>query len=199
MIDRRELIHRAAMILGGAVSSSAMAGVLGGCAVLPRTADKDPPPAPRFLTVAELAAVSALAEQIIPRTDTPGAVDVGVPMFVDRMMADFYREPEQTALRSGLSRADAEAQIAHGKPFANLAPEQQIALMTIWDEEAAFRRKLPEGVVNDPHFFRTMKELTTLGFFTSETGASKYLRYDPIPGPWRADIPYADIGRAWAV
>jgi gluconate 2-dehydrogenase gamma chain len=44
-----------------------------------------------------------------------------------------------------------------------------------------------------------MKELTTLGFFTSEAGASRFLKYAPIPGPYRGDIPYSEVGAAWAL
>jgi gluconate 2-dehydrogenase gamma chain len=46
-------------------------------------------------------------------------------------------------------------------------------------------------------FFRTLKELVLVGYYTSEVGATQELRENPI-GIWRADVPYSEIGRAWA-
>lgn len=194
MIDRRELLHRAAVMLGGAVSSSAVLGVLGGCAATPQTAEPVPL---RFFTPPEAHIAEIMAGQIIPATDTPGAIETGVPAFIDRMMADFYQDTERATLRAGLARADADAQARHTKPFHSLTSSEQIALMTVYDrEQFDWGRAGSSGPI---HFFRIMKELTTLGFFTSEIGASKFLRYDPVPGPYRADLPYDKAtGRAWS-
>lgn len=195
MIDRRELLHRAAMMLGGAVSSSAALGVLGGCVAIPPSSAQTPA-ATRFLTPQEAPTVEVMCEQIIPRTDTPGAIDAGVPAFIDRMMADFYQDAERATLRAGLARVEADAQASHGKSFPALTSDQQVALMTVYDrEQFDWGRAGSSGPV---HFFRIVKELTTLGFFTSEAGATKFLRYDPVPGPWKPDVPYSEIGRAWA-
>jgi gluconate 2-dehydrogenase gamma chain len=46
-------------------------------------------------------------------------------------------------------------------------------------------------------FFRTLKELVLVGYYTSELGATQELRVNPM-GVWRADIPYAEVGRSWA-
>jgi gluconate 2-dehydrogenase gamma chain len=195
MIDRRELIQRAGMFLGGAVSSSAMAGVLAGCVSAPPTAgDKA-----TFLTPAEAKTVAVISEHIIPRTDTPGAIDVGVPGFIDRMMAGYYRDRPREVFRAGLDRIDTDAQKEHGRTFVALVPEQQVALLKVYDREAyeQTRRNInnPDA---DQHFFRMLKELTIVGFCTSEAGATKFLSYAPIPGPYRADIPYSEVGKAWA-
>jgi gluconate 2-dehydrogenase gamma chain len=197
-IDRRELLQRAMAALGGTLTASAAAGVLAGCAASAPKAGE--PVAFRFFTPAEGAAATAMAEQILPRTDTPGAIDVGVPAFIDRMMADYYGASQQGVLRAGLARAEADALAKHQKPFAQLSAEQQIALMQGYDAEAYQQARATQADPSaQPHFFRIMKELTTLGYFTSEYGASQYLRYEPVPGPWRADIPYSEVGRAWAV
>ena len=193
MIDRRELLHRAAVMLGGAVSSSAALGVLSGCAATPEPAA---PAATRYFTPAEARIASVMADQIIPRTDTPGALDVGVPAFMDRMMADFYQDAERAALREGLARVESDAHARHGKTFAALTSDQQVELMTVYDREAYEWGRA--GSRGTPHFFRFVKELTTLGYFTSEIGASKVLRYDPVAGQWRPDVPYSEIGRAWS-
>ena len=190
MIDRRDLIRRAAFILGGSLSAGAIAGVLSGCASLPEGEDG----ASRYLTGDERLSVTALCDRILPRTDSPGAVDVGVVSFLDRMMADFYGETERSTLRAGLARVNNEALSQHGQTFHLLSPAQQTALMTRYDQEATAQNRTSGAPL---HFFRILKELTTLGFFTSEYGASQFLRYDPTPGPYRADVPYSDVGRAF--
>lgn len=193
MIDRRDLLQRASLLLGGALSSGAVMGVLSGCAATPGASQ------PRFFTAPEMGTTVVMAELIIPRTTTPGASDLGVPGFIDRVMADFYPAREQAIMRAGLARADADGQAAHGKPFKDLDPAQQTALMTAYDREAFDLSRQTAGQTDPaPHFFRLMKELTTVGFFTSKIGASEILAYAAVPGPLRYDIPYSDVGRGWA-
>ena len=195
MMDRRELIQKAAMLLGGAVSASAMSGVLAGCVSTPSSSsDKQ-----TFFTPAEMKTATAVADQILPRTDTPGALDVGVPAFMDRMMAGYYQDKQRRILRDGLVRMDKDAMAANGAVFAALTPDQQVALMKVYDREAYEQNRRNTTNPNaDPHFFRILKELTIVGFCTSEVGATKFLNYAAIPGPLRSDVPYSEIGKAWA-
>jgi hypothetical protein len=195
MIDRREMIHRATMILGGTLSSSAVLGVLSGCTAMPAPAPGRAAQIGTFFHPAEAQTVAAVSEQIIPRTDTPGAIDVGVPAFIDRMMAGYYQDKERHILRAGLARIDRDAHKAHGMTFAALALEQQVELMKIYDREA-FEQNSKGG---DKHAFRMLKELTTLGYFTSEPGATKALKYAAVPGPYKGDIPFSEVGKAWAI
>lgn len=191
MMDRRELLHRAAYLLGGAISASAASGILAGCVAGPETSSA----APDFLTEEERRTVAAMVEQIIPRTDTPGATDAGVPAFVEKMMAGYYQEKERTLFHAGMRQVATDAAELRGKSFAELAPEDQIALMKEYDREAYAPR--PTG--SDPHFFRMMKELTVLGYCTSKAGATKLLKYAPVPGPYQGDVPYSQVGKAWAL
>lgn len=195
MIDRRELIERAAALLGGTISAGTALGVLSGCMATPEAKTAGAPG--RFLTATEMENVAALSDQIIPRTDTPGAVDVGVPAFIDRMLADFYQQPQRQVIRAGLARVEEDARGQHGASFAALTSDQQIALMKIYDREAFEQNR--NNANEEPHFFRLIKELTTVGFFTSEPGATQVLRYEPIPGPYRGDVPYSEIGKASAL
>ncbi len=197
MMDRRELIHRAAALLGGAVSSGTVAGVLAGCVSTPSATGTGEGGV--FFTADEMAIATAMAEQIIPRTDTPGATDVGVPGFMDRMLAGYYQDRQRQIVRAGLGAVATEATELAGKPFAELSPDQQVALMQQYDREAYDQSRRNANVANaDPHFFRLIKELTIVGYCTSDAGATKFLKYEAVPGPYQADIPYSDVGRAWA-
>jgi hypothetical protein len=84
-MDRREAIKKASLVLGFAISSPAILGVLQGCKAAPELTYR-----PVFFTPEEASTISELAEIIIPRTTTPGAKDVGVPAFIDRMLNEVY-------------------------------------------------------------------------------------------------------------
>jgi gluconate 2-dehydrogenase gamma chain len=191
MMDRRELIQRVAALMGGAISSSAIAGVLAGCTATPVDADGKQ----SFLTADEMRTVAAMADQIIPKTDTPGAVDVGVPAFIDRMLAGYYQDKERAIIRTGLGAVSTDGAELAGKHFADLTSEQQVTLMTEYDRLAYSPR--PAG--SDPHFFRMIKELTIIGFCTSEAGATKLMNYNQTPGPYRGDVPLSEVGKVSAL
>ncbi len=193
MIDRREILTRAAMLMGGAISSGAVAAVLGGCTAVPQPAGSTSKTT--FLNPEEMKTATVIAEQIIPRTDTPGAIDVGVPAYMDKCLAGFYKDKERGIVRAGLARVDKDAQAKGGKTFSELSSDDQVALMKVYDKEAYEQNRKPGA---DPHFFRILKELTLTGFCTSQVGATKFLKYAQSPGPFRGDIPYSEIGKAWA-
>jgi hypothetical protein len=148
-----------------------------------------------FLTADEMRTITAMADQIIPKTDTPGAVDVGVPAFIDRMLAGYYQDKERTIIRTGLGAVSTDGAELAGKHFADLTSEQQVTLMTEYDRLAYSPR--PAG--SDPDFFRLIKELTIVGFCTSEAGATKLMNYNQTPGPYRGDVPLSEVGKVSAL
>jgi len=146
---------------------------------------------PTALTADQARLVDAVAELIYPATETPGARDAGVPQMIDRALAGWAEPAQADLIKSGLARMDADAKAAHGKAFVDLAPAQQTALLTRYDQEAAAAR-------GKPHPFGSLKDLMTIGYFTSKPGATVTLRYDPVPGDFRGCVPLKEIGRAWA-
>lgn len=192
MMDRRELLHRASMLLGGAITASAASGVLAGCVAMPeQTASSGA----GFLTSEETATVTAMADLIIPRTDTPGAIDVGVPAFIDRMLAGYYTDKQRDIIRAGLAETTRVSSARHNRTFAALLPDQQISMMRQYDQQAYADR----GQDPDPHFFRLIKELTIIGFCSSEAGAKSTMNYVQTPGPFRGDVPLSEVGKASAL
>lgn len=190
-MNRRDAIKNATLLLGGVLSASAISGVMAGCKAEPKGSGW----APKFFTAEEGSTLEAIVDRIIPKTDTPGAKDAGVHNFIDQLMAEFYQDKDKAAFRDGLKAIEAEAKSAHGKSFAALKPEEQDAVLTKFDAEAYAEGRKPE---DPPHFFKTMKELTVLGFCTSEVGATEFLKYDPVPGAYHGCIPYSEVGAAWA-
>lgn len=188
-IARREAIRRAALLLGGAISAPTLAAVLAGCAAPSSDGERW---SPRALTGAQVDLVAAIAEQIIPRTDTPGARDVGVHRFIDTMLAEYSSTEERSAFLAGLATVESSAMRASGRSFVQLSSSGQRDILTPFDADAY------AGAAR-PSFFRTMKELTLLGYYTSEAGATRELKYARVPGRFDGCVPFATVGRAWSV
>jgi hypothetical protein len=195
-IDRREALRRAALVLGGVLSAPTLAGVLAGC-----EARRTPDAAwtLRALTPEQEELVATVAEHIIPETDTPGARAAGVHQFIDTMLAEYYPAGERERFLAGLADVDARARRTCGSPFLHCAVKDQRAVLDQLDREAfgspgarpiAGRREAP--------FFRIMKELAIVGYYTSEVGATRELRHTPVPGRFEGCVPLARTGRAWA-
>jgi gluconate 2-dehydrogenase gamma chain len=202
MMDRRELLHRASLLLGGAITASAATGILAGCVATPQGMDlSQTTPAGSLLTDAEMATVVAMADQIIPKTDTPGAIDVGVPAFIDRMLSGYYQQRERDVMQAGLARVAVDARALRGTAFASLTSDEQVTLMKRYDQEQFdyTRANATKTPPPPPHFFRLMKELTILGFCTSEVGATKLMYYNQNPGPYRGDLPLSEVGKVSAL
>lgn len=200
-IDRREAIRRVALLMGGAVSAPALLGVLAGCSAEPDT-DTESEWKPTFLTQAQVALVAEVAEIMIPRTDTPGAKDVGIPAFIDKMLKDAYPKEEQARFVAGLADFETQAKREHGRTFLELEPALRAALVKqVHDPAVEGERKatLPVAERGRP-FILMVKELTLLGYFTSEPGATQVLQYRPVPGAYHACIPLkqAGKGKTWA-
>lgn len=146
---------------------------------------------PTALTAAQAGVLDAVAELVYPKTDTPGAREAGVAQMVDMAIKGWLDPAQAGFVKTGLDRMDADARAAHGAGFATLTAAQQTALLTRYDQEAAAARP-------KPHAFAALKDLITIGYFTSKPGATITLRYDPVPGDFKGCVPMKEVGRAWA-
>jgi gluconate 2-dehydrogenase gamma chain len=193
-MDRREALKRTAWIMGGVVSAPAIMGVLKGCAAKPTIDWK-----PVFLTEDQGVLVSQVAEIIIPKTDTPGAKDTGVPGFIDLMLKDTYSKEDQDDYLASLKAFDEDANKEYGDPFIELEPEQQTAFVKKMHDAAVEAEKNTKPAPKRPFVLMT-KELTMLGFFTSEVGATQVLQYVAVPGSYKGCIPLSEAGngKTWA-
>jgi hypothetical protein len=131
-ITRREALQRAAWLLGGTLSAPTILGVLAGCGEKPATVAWTP----RTLTPDQRVMVVAIAEVIIPTTDTPGAREAHVDEFVDAMLTDHLPAKDRERFLAGLKRLDARARRAHSRGFNELTTAQQSALVSDMDRLA---------------------------------------------------------------
>ena len=188
-MDRREALKRVSWLVGGSVSAPLAVAVLSGCRTEPDTATDW---SPQFLTAEQDALVAEVTELIIPATDTPGAKDVMVNRLIDHLLATCYPPEDQQRFVAGLTQLDADAEQVHGDSFINLTPEQQTKVLT----QTEARSPSGEG----PSFFPMIKELTLLGYFTSEPGATQTLKYQLVYGRYNGCVPLEEAtgGKAWA-
>lgn len=186
-MNRRELLKMITTATGAAlVGGNAL---LAGCTRVGRQNAV----APRF-SPEDVSLLDEVAETILPRTDTPGAKEAQVGRFITVMVSDCYNDQERALFHRGLPEIDAVSRRVHGSDFLALTPEQRHQLVVALDREAR-EYNLYHA---DPHYFTLIKQLTLLGFFTSETAAREVFRYIAIPGRYDGCAPYEEGDRAWA-
>ena len=193
LIDRREALRKTAMLMGAAVSASTVSAFLYGCKSAPDLNYK-----PVFFSEDQARLVSEIAEIILPKTDTPGAKEVGVPNFIDMFVKDCYKEEDQKNFVDGLAAFDEGAKKELGDSFVLADAEKQLQYVKKVHEDAVNSTKADPKAKRP--FILKLKELTMLGYFTSEPGATQVLQYIAVPGAYHGCIPLAEAGngKTWA-
>lgn len=156
-----------------------------------------------LLDDAQRKVLAAACEIIIPRTDTPGAIDAGVPRFVELMAADWMNEQERAIFLVGMRDLQARALQEHGKAYDTLAQPEQLSLLEALEDAASDSSWYDFGnaqrdFVSDAPFICQLKELTVWGFFTSELGATQVLRYEAMPMSFDGHYPYDLDDSSWS-
>lgn len=192
-LSRREALKTVTALLGGVA-------LTGGASLLTSCASYDSGEAlseSTPFTDAEVALLDDMAETILPRTETPGAKDAGVGAFVAFMVVDAYSPDNRRIFREGLIALQQSSQAEFGTTFTHLQADDQLAVINRLDRE---QHEFQRGKAGDQpnHWFRMMKELTLLGYFTSEVGMTKALRYVERPGRYDPCAPYEEGDPAWA-
>jgi hypothetical protein len=185
-MDRRDLLKTAALVLGASVSNSCSRALLSGAAL-------DTAPAAATLDDEQLRKVAAICEHIIPQTDTCGAIEAGVPTFVHRIVSEWYTPAEREVFLIGLDLVDTVSRAEFGAAFLSLPHEQQVRVLETLETGSAGVR----GIGGDSPFFANIKELTVLGYYTSELGSKQELVYRPVPGAYHGSAHFDASARQW--
>jgi hypothetical protein len=208
LLTRREAVQRVAALLGGAA-------IAGGdrlfafsfeSAVIEQTIAQGT----GAFTAADVALLDEIAETILPETSTPGARAAKVGAFMALMVNEAYDERTRQVFQQGLRQLDEACRQAHAVPFMQASAAQRLSLIEALDREqhAVMEDRAPKRRVRAPagappsdepaHYFRLMKELTLLGYFTSDIGCTRAMRYVESPGRFDPDVPYAPGDKSWA-
>jgi hypothetical protein len=187
LVTRREAIRRVSALLGGAALIGQSAW-LAGCS-------EGHSASPTLFPAADVALLDEIADTILPETKTPGAKAAKVGQFIATMVTDTYDPREQRVFREGLETLERESRKQNGAGFMASSKAERLALLERLDREAIdYLREHYDRT----HYFRMIKELTLLGYFTSEIGYTQAQRYAETPGRFDPCITYTVGDKAWA-
>ena len=205
-MERRELLKIIAVLTGGALIGGDV--FLSGC----KTAVKK---GEGLLSTNMMALLDEVGDTIIPVTDTPGAKAAKVGEFMNVFVSDCYSADQQKALTDGIIALDKICNKQFSKDFIELATEQRTQVLVELEKEAkafneqlkakeqpardAAQKEMKEFNGAPPHYYTLMKQLTLMGYFTSEIGMKQALRFLPVPGKYDGAYPYKKGEKAWAI
>lgn len=184
LLTRRTAIKNAVALIGGTLTATQLGLLSDSFAAI--AGDETP----RFLNREQFAMLSRVADLVIPETDTPGALGVGVPQFIDMMLADWASPQRQARYVAGLDDIDKRARDAGASSFSSSSSEQQMALLLELDKEIFAED-------SDGPFFGELKKMVLFAYYSSEAGATVELRFQRIPGDYLPCVSMAEDERAW--
>ncbi len=170
-MERRELMKMMAMTMGASVALPK--------SVFAKMGEPFDPNELTFFRPGERQQVAILAEAIIPKTDTPGAIDAGVPGWIEVIIQDCYEPGDQVFLKQGLAKLMMACAKETGSGLGDLPAEKQVAFLN------GYNAKGGEGKA----FLQQFKELTKFCYVNSEVGATQAFNYMLVPGKWVPDMP----------
>lgn len=190
-MNRRQALTAVSVIFGGMI--------VGGDVFLSGCKSSAPKVAGLPFDPTTIGLLDEIAETIIPTTATsPGAKAAALGTFMNTMVKDCYDEKNQKIFIDGINTIQQASDKKFSKTFEELTAAERKTLLTEIDKEQAAYTKSKKKEDGD-HYFRLMKQLTIFGYFSSEVGATKALRYLPVPGKYIGDLPYKKGDKAWAL
>lgn len=196
LIDRREAVKRVTVMLGGMALIGSGSGFLTACAK-----DRGAAAATGIgsFTPEDIAFLDDVSDTILPDTaKSPGARAAKTGAFMAIMVTDTYAPEDQAVFRAGMKALDEASTKANGgKTFTAASAAERTTLLETLDKEqhALQKTRKPE---EKQHYFRMMKELTMSGFFTSEIGYMKAMRYVETPGRFDPCVEHKAGETIWA-
>ena len=217
-MNRREAVQYISLILGGTIVGSS--AFLAGCT-------SNPAGVSMTFSDADISLLDEIAETILPATKTPGAKAAKVGQFMTVMVNDCYELPDQKIFHEGLVKLNKAAENKYSNSFTKITPQQRLDLLVQLDKDSGnFQKKInaqysalseeqkhemtmkrnfdgkdpwADKRRADPNYYYVMmKQLTLLGYFTSEIGCTKARRYVETPGRFDPCIPYKKGDTAFA-
>jgi len=204
-MDRRDAVKSVAFLIGGALSATTIGVFLEGCHSN-TTSDAN------LFSADQEQMLPEIADIIIPTTKTPGAKAAGVGPWMSMMIKDCYPKEAQKAFVKGLEDLEERSKKEFSNSFVKISVAQREQLLSkLRDETVAEQKKEREESAKEetakqsdiekkpekeragrpaaakkpeskPYFFAIARDLTLLGYFTSEIGATQAYEYIAIPG-----------------
>ena len=176
---RRAAIKSAVALLGGTLTAMQLDLLSNSYASSDEALSK------RFFTSDQFKIISRIADLIIPETDTPGALGVGAPNFIDMMLADWASSNRQLDFVKGLDEINLRAKDSLSKSFLACSAEQQELILREIDKEY-FNKDL------NNLYFGMIKKMVLFAYYSSEVGATLELNFQRIPGDYLPCVPLSE-------
>lgn len=197
-MNRRDALKKSALALGAAAGAPTLLGLLQSCAQQDRLTWT-----PQFLSEDHARFLSSFVDFLLPKTETPGGLDVKADIFIDLMYAKTYDEEGQKQVVADIEKFNSDCKEKYGKVFAELSEEDK---KVVFQEHEAKSPKFPKkvwggdvGPLEPVGFYRSLKLTAHWAYFSSEEIGKNVLSYDPIPGEYRGCMPLSEVGNTWSL
>ena len=197
-MNRRDAIRKTGLIAGASLLVPSFLSLLQSCKSEPRLDWQ-----PLFFTEDEARFISALVDTILPRTETPGALDVKVDIFIDKVFAKTYDAEGQQKVRAEIAQFNEDCKKNFGAAFADLDEKDRAKALNAAEANSgkfngavwgtAVGTQAPVG------FYRSLKSMALWAYMSSEEIGEKVLNYDPVPQEYKGCIPLSDVGNRWSL
>ena len=200
MINRRTALKNLTLGLGAVVTAPTVLSILSSCTAEVETWK------PVFFSESQKILVSHLADVIIPSDEIPGALDVNVPQFIDKMINDLETDENKGIFKKGAAIfSDKIGKVS--KKNVETGLETYFKLKGDAAEKAKSYQWKAENDVDDHDkndfylykFLFVVRQLTLFGYYTSKKIGTEVLSYDPVPGSYDPCIPLEDVGNTWSL
>ena len=197
-MERREALRKTVKLAGTAAVAPTLWSLMQSCKQQTRL-DWNP----IFLDDEQAKFISALVDTILPKTDTPGALEMKVDIFLDKVFAEMYGESGQAQVVSEIASFNQTCKDRFGDVFADLGGAERTEILNELEANSPkFAGKVWGTAVSQQEpvgFYRSMKSLAIWAYFSSEEVGKNILSYDPIPGDYLGCIPLSEVGNSWSL
>lgn len=208
-MKRRKAIQSLSAVLGYTLTPGTVTGLLVSC----ETKKNEALWKPMFFEQKNADLIAKLGEAFLPRTHTPGAMDVGAHVFIDVFMGKVSGPEDRELLKKGVKALRSKFEKITKKSLSDGdSTDYSNVLDTLYgipkDKMLAIGQLLNEGVPEGKEeketfytysFLRMFKKLLMMGYYASEEIGENVLSYLPVPGHYEGCIPVESVGHAWSI
>lgn len=189
-ISRRDFMQKMTALFGATTAAAVMSGCSMSVADQFDSQKPNPAKSGKLLSEQQMTILYSLCETILPKTDTPSAVEVGCHEFVPHQLQHCHSKQQQDNCVEIINAVDRQANGAFGKSFSLLTADQQQQLLVSFEGTEL-------STQTEKSQFTFLKALIVFGYFTSEVGATQVLTYQAVPGGFKGSIPIDSETKSW--
>lgn len=197
-MDRRNALRKTGLFAGATILMPSMLSLFESCKTENRL-DWEP----LFFTEVEAKTIASLIDMILPRTDTPGGLDVKSDIFIDKVIAKTYDKSGQENMRAEIAAFNENCKSKYGDVFYDLSEADKTAILNEAEKNSGKFGSGVWGTGVGPQetigFYRSMKSMAIWAYFTAEEIGENVLSYDPIPGKYEPCKPLSEVGNKWSL